>query len=48
MGSIKIPFFQSNHNSTMPSSQNIDARTITPTVINPELVLVDSDLEEDL
>src|SRR5882724_2469370 len=48
VGSVKIPFFQSKHNSTMPSSQNIDARTVTPTVVNLESVLVDSDLEEDL
>ena len=32
----------------MPSSQNIDTRTVTPTVINLETVPVDSDLEEDL
>src|SRR5882724_11753725 len=31
----------------MPSSQNIDTRTVTP-VVNPESVLVDSDPEEDL
>src|SRR5882724_9776926 len=48
VGSVKIPFFQSKHNSIMPSSQNIDARTVTPTVVNPESVLVDSDPEEDL
>jgi len=48
VGSIKIPFFQSNHTSTMPSSQNIDARTVTPTIVNPESVPVDSDPEEDL
>src|SRR5882724_7495997 len=48
VGSIKIPFFQSKHTSIMPSSQNIDARTVTPTVVNLESVLVDSDPEEDL
>ena len=32
----------------MSSSQNINAGTITPTVINPESILVDSDPEEDL
>src|SRR5882724_11387371 len=48
VGSVKIPFFQSKHTSIMPSSQNIDTRTVTPTVINPESVPVDSNLEEDL
>src|SRR5882724_8640274 len=32
----------------MSTSQNVNARTIVPTVINPETVPVDSDLEEDL
>jgi len=32
----------------MSSSQNINAGTITPAVINPELIPVDSDPEEDL
>ena len=32
----------------MPSSQNIDTRTVTPTVVNPESVPVVSDPEEDL
>src|SRR5882724_11088791 len=48
VGSVKIPFFQSKHNSTMPSSQNINGRTVTPTIVNLESVLVDSDPEEDL
>jgi len=37
-----------NTPSTMPSSQNIDTRTVTPTVVNPETVPVDSNPEEDL
>ena len=32
----------------MPSSQNIDTRTVTPTVVNLKTVPVDSDPEEDL
>src|SRR5882724_9504619 len=49
MGSIKISFFQSpNYASTMSTSQNINARTVAPTIVNLESVPVDSDLEEDL
>ena len=32
----------------MSTSQNVNARTIVPTIVNLELVPVDSDLEEDL
>ena len=32
----------------MSSSQKINTRTVAPTVVNPESVLVDSDPEEDL
>ena len=32
----------------MSASQNVNARTVAPTVINPESVPVDSDPEEDL
>ena len=49
VGSIKIFFFQSQiSTSTMSTSQNVNARTVVPTVINPEMVPVDSDPEEDL
>ena len=48
MGRVKISFFQSQYTSIMPSSQNIIARTVTPTVVNLESVPVDSDPEEDL
>jgi len=49
VGSVKISFFQSpKYASTMSTSQNINMRTVAPTVINTESVPVDSDLEEDL
>jgi len=32
----------------MTSSQNTNAGTITPIIMNPESILVDSDPEEDL
>jgi len=32
----------------MSSSQNVNAGTVVPSVVNPESVLVDLDLEEDL
>ena len=50
MGSVKNTFFQDNLPlcSSMSSSQNINTGTIAPAVVNPESILVDSDLEEDL
>ena len=48
MGRVKISFFQSpKYASTMSTSQNINVRTVAPTIVNPELVLVDSNPEED-
>jgi len=33
---------------TMTSPQNMNAGTVVPIIVNPEVVLVDSDLEDDL
>ena len=32
----------------MSSAQNINTRTVVPIIVNPEVILVDSDPEEDL
>ena len=50
VGSVKNLFFQKifSHIAIMPSSLNINAGTVTPIVINPEAIPVDSDSEADL
>jgi len=51
MGSIKkflLPIPKSLPASLMSTSQNINARTVVPAVVNPESFPVDSDLEVDL
>ena len=48
MGGVKISSSNPKTTSTMSTSLNINARTVAPTIVNPESVPVDSDLEEDL
>ena len=45
MGSVK---FLSSTPELSITSQNINAGTVVPIIINPEVIPVDSDLEEDL
>ena len=51
MGSIKNSSSNpknSHSASEMTSPQNINTGTVVPIILNPEVILVDSDLEEDL
>ena len=51
VGSIKNLSSKKNtlpHCSSMSTSQNINAETVAPAVVNLELIPVDSDPEEDL
>ena len=50
MGSIKNSSSNPNSHSAsiMTSPQNVNAGTVVPIIVNLELILVDSDSEEDL
>ena len=50
MGSVKNSSSNPNSHSAsiMTSPQNINTGTVAPIIVNPESILVDSDLEEDL